>query len=69
MPRRKPRKPPDIDWSAIFRLRCRSKSGTALSQQELARCEAAYKADPQRYIAMNTDIFEETAPCGATVKK
>lgn len=55
----------DIDWSKVFALRCKSKSGHGLTPEEMRLVEAAYKADPKRYGALNAEVVEATKPFGA----
>jgi hypothetical protein len=52
-------------WTKVFQLRCRSKRGEHLSQEELRLLTQAYRQDPERYSALNRQVFEETAPFGA----
>lgn len=66
--RRRKRGAPDLseeDWLRVYKLRCRNKRGETLSQEESALCEAAYKADSNRYAAMNDPILVATAPFGS----
>jgi hypothetical protein len=49
-------------------LRCRSKSGSNLSPEELDLCQAALADDPDRYSAMNSDVFDATVPFGSNAK-
>ena len=50
----------EIDWLVIFDLRCRSKRGEQLSDEQFKLLNEAHKQDPERYKAMNEDIFEAT---------
>ena len=69
MPRRKPKRKLDAaEWSQVFRLRCRSKSGSHLSPEELDLCKAAMNEDPKRYSAMDADVFDATVPFGSGAK-
>jgi len=58
----------EADWETVFKLRCKSKRGEHLSQQELRLCEAAIKADPRRYERMGVDVFNATVPFGSNVR-
>jgi len=69
MARRKSKRKLDAaEWSAVFRLRCRSKSGSQLSPEELDLCKAAMEEDPKRYSGMNSDVFDATVPFGSSAK-
>ena len=68
MRKKKNRALTEEDWAAVYKIRCRSKLGTQPGAGEMALLYDAYKADSERYAAMNDAIFRETAPFGATVK-
>lgn len=53
------------EWRKVFELRCKSKRGHGLSENEQALVERAYRADPARYAAMNGEVFQATLPFGA----
>jgi hypothetical protein len=55
----------DLDWEKVFDLRCRSKRGEHLSENDRALLSVAYVADPARYASLNNDIFTATAPFGS----
>lgn len=55
----------DRDWERVFALRCRSKRGEYVSDEDRALLVAAHAADPDRYAGLNDDIFRATAPFGA----
>lgn len=59
---------PVLDWDEIFRLRCRSKRGESLTDEERALTQAAYDADPERYAGLEPDVFDATVPFGSTRK-
>lgn len=63
------KKPPALltgaDWQWVFRLRCQSKSGGAVTAETMAFCRRAFDADPERYAKMDKDVFEATKPFGA----
>lgn len=61
----KRKKREDIDWSKVFELRCRTKSGQRLTPEEQQLVEAAHAADPKRYAALTADVFEATKPFGS----
>lgn len=52
----------DADWKEVFRLRCKSKRGDGLSRRELAFCERALREDPERYSALDEEVFYATRP-------
>lgn len=58
----------ESEWSAVFRLRCRSKSGSHLSPEDLDLCKAARDEAPKRYSAMDADVFDAPVPFGSAVK-
>jgi len=55
----------ESEWSLVFRIRCRSKSGHQPSHDEMKLLERAFKEDPERYKAMDERVFDETKPFGA----
>lgn len=59
------RTPTESEWSRVFKIRCRTKRGEGATPEELDLCRACLAADRERYVAMNQDVFEETAPFGA----
>jgi hypothetical protein len=60
----KKKRPPltGSDWSKVFDIRCRSKSGRPATQEEINLCARAIKDDPVRYRAMNDRVFWATSP-------
>ncbi len=65
MPKKK--RDEDINWHRVFVIRCKSKSGGGLTDDERDLCNAAYKADPKRYAEMDDSVFDATVPAGSTV--
>lgn len=55
----------EADWEHVFRIRCRSKSGSQPSSEERRLLERAYKEDSDRYKSLDTAVFEQTKPFGA----
>lgn len=55
----------EVDWDKVFELRCRSKRGESLSEEQRALVERAWRTDPKRYNAMEEDVFVATAPFGS----
>jgi hypothetical protein len=64
-PRARRGKLSDAEWRDVFELRCKSKSGDALSKAEQALVEAAYQEDETRYRDMEIDVFNATVPFGS----
>ncbi len=59
------RKLTELDWERVFRVRCKSKSGHQLADEERELVTRAHQQDPDRYAAMNDDVFVATAPFGS----
>lgn len=68
MARRKKHPLTEDEWRLVFEARCRSKQGIPLSADVRALCERAYSLDPERYSAMNADVFEATRPFGSSAR-
>lgn len=58
----------DERWRLVFRLRCKSKSGDALGPKEMSLIRRAAESDPDRYHAMEADVFDATVPFGSNAK-
>ena len=58
----------EAEWSAVFAARCQSKQGRPISPTERTLCDAAFKSDKERYIAMAADVFDATVPFGSTAR-
>jgi hypothetical protein len=58
----------EVEWKTVFDLRCQSKQGRRLHDDERALVERAFKEDPRRYEAMEPDVFDATVPFGSNVK-
>lgn len=58
----------EYDWHKVFALRCRSKLGKQLSDEEQALVDAAYRQDRKRYGAMDPDVFDATVPFGSAAR-
>lgn len=56
------------DWRKVFELRCRSKRGQRLSDEEQTLVDAAYRQDRKRYGALEPDIFDATVPFGSAAR-
>lgn len=50
----------ESEWRAVFRIRCQTKQGRAITSEEQALMQRAFSADKKRYAAMNADVFNET---------
>lgn len=56
------------DWTKVFAARCQSRNGLRLTREKQALVEAAYESDPERYEAMEPDVFNATVPHGSDVR-
>jgi hypothetical protein len=68
MARRRRRGLTEDDWAKVFQLRCRSKQGLELSEEDRALTDAAYSEDPERYKALEPDVFDATVPFGSVAR-
>jgi hypothetical protein len=55
-------------WRVVFQLRCRSKQGQHLAQEDRELLAVAFNEDSKRYGAMEPDVFNTTAPFGSDVR-
>jgi hypothetical protein len=55
----------EADWLRVFEIRCRSKRGYDLTDQDRELIARAFELDGDRYAAMNHDVFVATAPFGS----
>jgi len=51
-----------LEKDKLFILRCKTKSGERLSEEDQKFCELMFKKFPEEYRAMNKEIFEATKP-------
>lgn len=59
----------EAEWRRVFDLRCLSKRGTPATDEESRDLiNRAYREDPDRYSAMNGDVFDATVPVGSNVR-
>ena len=58
----------EVEWSKVFHLRCQSKRGKGLTDDEQALLAAAFQSDEQRYAALDADVFDATVPFGSAAK-
>jgi hypothetical protein len=56
------------EWAEVFRVRCRSKQGHRLNDEEFSILTAAWKSDPNRYKGLDKEVFEATLPAGSSAK-
>jgi len=56
------------EWTKVFNLRCRTKRGESITDEERALVEAAFASDRKRYAAMGPDVFDATVPAGSTAR-
>lgn len=61
----KDKMPPDV-WRRLFDIRCRSKEGRAVSDEERRFYSMCFDKWPDDYRAMEKDVFNATKPFGAT---
>lgn len=54
-----------IDWERVFELRCLSKQGFPIAQEQRELLQRAHALDPKRYAALDDKVFKATAPFGA----
>lgn len=62
MSRRKKGRLSESDWARVFTLRCRTKRGERLSDEEMKLIDRAWREDDKRYAALNEAVFEATHP-------
>jgi hypothetical protein len=51
----------ELEWERVHELRCRSKRGQPLTDEEQALVTAAHASDGRRYRAGAASVFDETA--------
>ncbi len=59
------RKLTDSEWEKVFRLRCSTKQGHAISLEDGDLVKRAFREDRARYSAASRDVFNATKPFGA----
>lgn len=55
----------DDQWRDVFRLRCRAKRGETLDRAGHELLRRALREDPERYSALDADVFDATVPFGS----
>lgn len=55
----------ELEWGRVFDLRCKSKRGEMLSDDEMKIIVRAYQSDRRRYADMEPRVFEKTKPFGS----
>ncbi len=63
--RKRKQKLTERDWQRVFEIRCRSKRGEHVPDDDMRLCETAYAEDGDRYTALGPRVFEATKPVGA----
>jgi len=58
----------EAEWAIVFRARCKSKQGQALTDEEHALVNAAYETNKDRYREMEPEVFNATVPFGSSAK-
>lgn len=58
----------ESEWTKVFALRCRSKRGEHLSDEDRSLVDAAFASDEKRYAEMEPDVFDATVPFGSTAR-
>lgn len=53
------------EWAMVFELRCQSKRGARLRDEDMAFLRRAHGADTARYNALDAEVRQATAPFGA----
>lgn len=53
------------EWERVFDIRCKSKRGERVSEEDMKFVERAWLEDPDRYGALNAKVFEATKPLGS----
>jgi len=57
------------EYNKTFDIKCRSKSGTPPSRKELKFLIKMMQTYPEKYHAMEKDVFEATRPFGSCIIK
>lgn len=56
----------EADWRRVFKLRCETKQGHAITDDDLRLVERAHRENPERYRATEGDVFNATVPFGSS---
>jgi len=59
----------EAEWEKVFRIRCKSKRGQALSDEERDLVDRAFRQDRDRYADEEVDVFNETVPFGSSARR
>lgn len=59
------KEPPYADQERVFKLRCKSKLGHGLSDEELEYCASMSKKYKAWYGSLDKRVFDATKPYGA----
>jgi hypothetical protein len=66
--KKKPTPLTESEWRKVFAARCQTKQGRSISAEERALVDRAFETDPERYGAMDGDVFNATVPFGSTAR-
>lgn len=58
----------ESDWAKVFKAKCKSKQGQSVTPEERLLLDAAFKSDPERYGALEAEVFNATVPFGSSAK-
>lgn len=63
------RKKAPIDWTRVMQIRCKSKRGEAMTDEERDIIDLALNDDPGRYSEMTKEVIARTLPFGASTPR
>jgi len=63
------KEPDSVERERCMTLRCRSKRGEHLSDEDYAFCTEMWKKYQEWYKATEVDVFNRTVPFGSNVSK
>jgi hypothetical protein len=58
----------DAEWAQVFAARCKSKQGQPVSAEERRLLDIAFENYPERYRAMEREVFNATVPFGSSAR-
>jgi hypothetical protein len=58
----------DILWERVFQIKCKSKNGQTLTDEERGLIEEAFQTDPRRYRDLEGEVFNATVPFGSSAR-
>lgn len=56
------------EWREVFRVRCKSRRGDGMTEDERRLIGRAFAEDPRRYAGLDADVFDATVPAGSTAR-